>query len=99
MKTEDIKQKLLKVVDPSVNKSLGETDSIKHVGVDDNNAVILIIEVGEKSTDVTPGKPYPLKISCCDPPDCCSISGSIDEPGSIVVPSGNSQPKDTINAP
>jgi ATP-binding protein involved in chromosome partitioning len=53
MKTEDIKQKLLSIVDPSVNKTLGETDSIKHVGVDDNNAVILIIEVGDKSTDVT----------------------------------------------
>ncbi len=53
MKTEDVKKKLLSVVDPSSNQTLGETDSIKHVGIDDNNAVVLIIEVGEKDNDTT----------------------------------------------
>jgi len=54
MKTDEIKQRLSQVIDPSTSKSLGETNSIKHVGIDDdNNAVILIIEVGDKSNEVT----------------------------------------------
>lgn len=53
MKPEEIKLKLLGVIDPSTNQTLGQTDAIKHIGVDENNTVILIIEVGEKETDVT----------------------------------------------
>ncbi|MDA3931456.1 MAG: P-loop NTPase [Tenericutes bacterium] len=53
MKLENIKEKLLGVIDPSSNQTLGETDSIKHVGIDDNNAVVLVIEVAEKDTDTT----------------------------------------------
>ena len=53
MKPEDIKQKLLSITDPSTNQTLGETDAIKHIGVDENNTVILIVEVGEKDTETT----------------------------------------------
>lgn len=53
MKAEDIKEKLVNIVDPSSNKSLGETDSIKHIGIDDNNSVILILEVAEKDAETT----------------------------------------------
>jgi len=53
MKPENIKEKLLNVVDPSSKQTLGETDSIKHVGIDDNNAVVLLIEVAEKDSETT----------------------------------------------
>ncbi|QWC00445.1 P-loop NTPase [Mycoplasmatota bacterium] len=53
MKAENIKEKLSNVMDPSCNQTLGETDSIKHVGIDDNNAVVLIIEVAEKDNETT----------------------------------------------
>jgi ATP-binding protein involved in chromosome partitioning len=53
MKPEEIKQKLLGVIDPSTNQTLGETDAIKHVGIDENDTVILIIEVGDKETETT----------------------------------------------
>jgi ATP-binding protein involved in chromosome partitioning len=43
-----IKQKLGEIVDPGCNKSLSETDSIKHVGIDDSNSVILILEIADK---------------------------------------------------
>ncbi|HKL47379.1 MAG TPA: P-loop NTPase [Candidatus Izemoplasmatales bacterium] len=53
MKPEDIKQKLKDIIDPSSKQSLGDTNAIKHVGVDDNNSVILIIEVADKAVEVT----------------------------------------------
>lgn len=53
MKPEEIKSKLLNVVDPGSNQTLGEVDAIKHVGVDENNAVILIIDVADKATEFT----------------------------------------------
>ncbi|MGE4571763.1 MAG: P-loop NTPase [Candidatus Izemoplasmatales bacterium] len=53
MKVEEIKKKLLNVMDPSSNESLGEVDAIKHVGIDDNNTVILIVEVADKATEYT----------------------------------------------
>lgn len=53
MKPEDIKQKLSVVVDPSTNETLGESDALKHVGVDENETVILIIEVGDKDAETT----------------------------------------------
>jgi ATP-binding protein involved in chromosome partitioning len=53
MNVEDIKQKLKDVLDPSSNETLGQANAIKHVGIDDNDSVILIIEVADKSTEVT----------------------------------------------
>lgn len=53
MKAEDIKIKLKDVMDPSSNQSLGENDAIKHVGVDDQNTVILIIELSDTSAEVS----------------------------------------------
>ncbi|MCF7924440.1 MAG: P-loop NTPase [Candidatus Izimaplasma sp.] len=53
MKPNKIKEKLQGVIDPSSNKTLGELNAIKHVGVDDNNSVILIAEVGEKDNETT----------------------------------------------
>jgi len=50
---EIIKQKIAEITDPSSNKTLKETDGIKHVGIDENNSVILIIEVAQKEADVT----------------------------------------------
>lgn len=52
-KTEDIKILVNEVLDPSTNETLGKNDSIKHIGIDENNAVIMIIEVGEKDNETT----------------------------------------------
>ncbi|HPD99703.1 MAG TPA: P-loop NTPase [Bacillota bacterium] len=48
-----IKEKISKIIDPSTNQTLEENDSVKHVGVDENNTVIMIIEVGEKDQNTT----------------------------------------------
>ncbi|MFW5794423.1 MAG: P-loop NTPase [Bacillota bacterium] len=53
MKPDEIKTKIQDVIDPSENKTLGELSAIKHVGIDDNNSVILIIEVGDKENETT----------------------------------------------
>jgi len=53
MKPEQIKEKISSVIDPSLKETLGKNNAIKHVGVDENNAVILIIEVGEKDQETT----------------------------------------------
>lgn len=48
MTTKDIKSKLEVLIDPATNKTLGETAGIKHVGIDpDKNIVILIIAIGK----------------------------------------------------
>jgi len=48
-----IKEKIGEVIDASCNQKLKDNDSIKHVGVDENNTVILIIEVQEKEPNHT----------------------------------------------
>lgn len=53
MKPEDIKEKLSSIIDPSCNETLGKTQAIKHVGIDENNSVILIIEVSAKDGETT----------------------------------------------
>ncbi|MFA7075338.1 MAG: P-loop NTPase [Candidatus Izemoplasmatales bacterium] len=52
-KIELIKNKVNEVIDPSINQKLKDNDSIKHVGIDENNAVIMIIEVGDKEPNTT----------------------------------------------
>lgn len=50
----EIRRKLDAVVDPSRAKTLGETEAIKHFGVDDEqSAVVLIVEVGVKNNEFT----------------------------------------------
>ncbi|MFO7969135.1 MAG: P-loop NTPase [Bacillota bacterium] len=53
MKPDEIKTKIQSVIDPKAKKTLGELEAIKHVGIDDNNSVILIIEVEEKDNETT----------------------------------------------
>jgi ATP-binding protein involved in chromosome partitioning len=48
-----IKEKLSSIIDPSTNQTLAENDSIKHVGIDENNTVLMIIEIGEKDQNTT----------------------------------------------
>lgn len=48
-----IKERVNDVLDPSCNQKLGANDSIKHVGVDENNTVIMIIEVQDKNANTT----------------------------------------------
>ncbi len=50
---EIIKQKIEEIIDPSSEKTLKETNGIKHVGIDENNSVIMIIEVNDKDTNFT----------------------------------------------
>ncbi len=52
-KIEEIKALVNKVIDPSIKEELGKNDSIKHIGIDENNTVIMIIEVGEKDNETT----------------------------------------------
>jgi len=48
MTTKEIKEKLEVLVDHSTNKTLAETAAIKHIGIDpDKNLVILIIAIGK----------------------------------------------------
>ncbi|MDY0023510.1 MAG: P-loop NTPase [Candidatus Izemoplasmatales bacterium] len=46
-----IKEKVNEVIDPSSNQKLAENDSVKHIGIDDKNTVIMIVEVKDKSQD------------------------------------------------
>lgn len=48
-----IKSRINEVIDPSCNQTLGENNSVKHVGIDENNAVVLIVEVAEKEANIT----------------------------------------------
>ena len=52
-KIAEIKTKVNEVIDPSCELNLGVNDSIKHVGVDENNTVIMIIEVADKDPKFT----------------------------------------------
>ena len=52
MNTKDIRLKLEGIIDPSVNKTLKETDGIKHIGIDsDKDVVILIITMEKKDSE------------------------------------------------
>ena len=46
-----IKEKVNEVIDPSSNQKLAENDSVKHIGIDDKNTVIMIVEVKDKSQE------------------------------------------------
>ena len=48
-----IKEKVNEVIDSSCNQKLKENDSIKHIGIDESNTVIMIIEVAEKEGNFT----------------------------------------------
>jgi ATP-binding protein involved in chromosome partitioning len=51
---QEIRKKLEAVVDPSRAKTLGETEAIKHIGIDEEqSAVLLIVEVGVKNNEFT----------------------------------------------
>jgi ATP-binding protein involved in chromosome partitioning len=53
-RNQEIRRKLEAVVDPSRAKTLGETEAIKHFGIDDEqSAVVLIVEVGVKNNEFT----------------------------------------------
>jgi ATP-binding protein involved in chromosome partitioning len=52
-KIAEIKTKVNEVIDPSCEQKLGVNDSIKHVGVDENNTVIMIIEIADKDPKYT----------------------------------------------
>ena len=52
MNTKDIRLKLEGIIDPSVNKTLKETDGIKHIGIDsDKDIAILIITMEKKDSE------------------------------------------------
>ena len=52
MTTKEIKEKLEVLVDPATNKTLGETAAIKHVGIDpEKKIVILIIAIAKTGGD------------------------------------------------
>ena len=47
MTIEDIRTRIETIIDPSLKKTLKETEGIKHIGIDDeNNTVILLIAMG-----------------------------------------------------
>ena len=48
-----LKEKINEIIDPSSEQTLGENNSIKHIGIDENNTVILIIEVKDKEANIT----------------------------------------------
>jgi ATP-binding protein involved in chromosome partitioning len=51
---QEIRRKLEAVVDPSRAKTLGETEAIKHLGIDaEQSAVLMIVEVGVKNNEFT----------------------------------------------
>ncbi|MBU1144849.1 MAG: P-loop NTPase [Firmicutes bacterium] len=51
---EDILERIESVIDPSLEKTLGELDAIKHVGINpETESVMLLIEVGIKNTEIT----------------------------------------------
>lgn len=51
---QEIRKKLEAVVDPSRAKTLGETEAIKHFGIDaEQSAVLMIVEVGVKNNEFT----------------------------------------------
>ncbi|MDT8337291.1 MAG: P-loop NTPase [Candidatus Izemoplasmatales bacterium] len=52
-KIAKIKELVNEVIDPSCNQKLAENDSVKHIGIDENNAVIMIIEVADKEGNHT----------------------------------------------
>lgn len=52
MNTKTIKEKLELLVDPATNKTLGESAAIKHIGIDpEKNLVILIIAIAKTGGD------------------------------------------------
>lgn len=53
-KLQEIRMKIEGVVDPSRAKTLGETDAIKHLGIDEEqSAVLMIVEVAVKNNEFT----------------------------------------------
>jgi len=51
---QEIRKKLEAVVDPSRAKTLGETEAIKHLGIDaEQSSVLMIVEVGVKNNEFT----------------------------------------------
>jgi ATP-binding protein involved in chromosome partitioning len=52
-KIEKIKELVNEVIDDSCNQRLGENNSIKHVGIDESNTVVMIIEVAQKDNEIT----------------------------------------------
>ena len=48
----ELKNALNKIIDPSLKKSLGETNGIKHFAYDDKNGILtLIVAMGKKTTN------------------------------------------------
>ena len=61
MTVEDIRARLEQIVDPSLKKTLKETEGIKHIGIDDETkTLVLIVAMG--TTEEMKSAPYVVKL-------------------------------------